>query len=263
MEMSQESVNETVRSLDQQCGKLKEIQQRYFSQYNAAFDYNGAIESTKRWFDRTAKIIADRVSAAEAAKFRVLLAPTSTIRGSWEFDEWLVRFHTFINALLDDIVGHPDDPAYDRLLHAQDPQPEHASATKNDEPKSYDVFLSYQSLDKDEARAIFDGIEQRRKKCFLAEKSLKPGDTFTEEIRNAIKSAKEVWLLMSPNSLKSEWVKREHSAAWALEKRIVPILLRCSQDQLPDLLSQIHAIDYHNIASLISKLGSAPRGRRR
>ena len=111
---------------------------------------------------------------------------------------------------------------------------------------------SYQSSDKDEVREIFAELERAGRKSFLAEKRLKPGDNFTTEIRKALKGANELWLLLSPHSLNSEWVQRECSAAWILEKPIVPILLRCSHSQLPEILSQTQAIDFHNFRSLIT-----------
>jgi len=45
--------------------------------------------------------------------------------------------------------------------------------------------------------------------------------------------SEEVWLLATPESLRSEWVTTEWGVAWALGKNIVPILLGCTLNALP------------------------------
>jgi hypothetical protein len=82
--------------------------------------------------------------------------------------------------------------------------------------QKYDVFLSYASQETNEARAIYDLIVAAGGKAFLSEKHLKAGEDFAESIRMALISSAEVWLLLSPNSLRSEWVASESGAAWGL-----------------------------------------------
>ncbi len=251
--MDEERLNETVSLLEGQCGKLKEIHGQYMTAYDAAFNRGVAIEAVSRWFQRTQKIIESRVSPSEGNKFRRLLAPAPRIRGSWEFGEWLGQLNTFIAALVEDIKANPDDPAYDRLLAAPVVTNLNKASYREAEPTQYDVFLSYQIGDKDQAREIYEALQQAGRACFLAEKTLKPGDNFTEVIREALNGTKELWLLVSPDSVESEWVQNEYSAAWALKKKIIPILFRCGPDKLPKLLSQTQAIDYHNFHSLIPR----------
>jgi hypothetical protein len=114
-----------------------------------------------------------------------------------------------------------------------------------------DVFLSYSSQDQLQAIEVSEAIEKAGGSVFLAKKSLKPGDEFDEKIRDNLIAARELWLLVSPNSLKSEWVLTEWGAAWALEKKIVPILYRCSPDELPDRIRRRHCIDFHEYPKLI------------
>ena len=248
-------LEETLRSLGAQCSKLAGIQSSYYSEYAAAFDSAGALETAKRWHERTIKIIQERVSATEAANFRRLLSLRTPLRGSLEFGEWLGRFNTYLVRLIEDIEEHPDDSSYDRIRHLQSSVGTVTPAQAKAPLEGFDVFLSHSSLDKDEARKIDEAIRQKGKTCFLAENALKPGDAFAEKIRKALQGSNEVWFLMSPNSIKSEWVQWECSGASFLEKRIVPILLRCSAADLPAFMVGIHAIDYHNVSSLVSKLG--------
>jgi hypothetical protein len=123
------------------------------------------------------------------------------------------------------------------------------------EKYAYDVFLSYAAEDTKEAEQIHEKVEAAGGKIFMAPKVLVPGDDFAEEIRAALQGARELWLLLSPSSAKSEWVTSEWGAAWVLGRKIVPILHRCAPDQLPDRLRQLHAIDLYQIDGLISKAG--------
>jgi tetratricopeptide (TPR) repeat protein len=81
--------------------------------------------------------------------------------------------------------------------------------------------------------------------------TIKPGDDFAEKIRIALKAFPRLWLLVTPESVESKWVTSEWGAAWVLQKEIVPILLRCSPDQLPEQLKNYQSIDYHNCRELI------------
>lgn len=123
---------------------------------------------------------------------------------------------------------------------------------------AYDVFLSYAGANNSEAENLHDEIVMAGWKVFMAPKVLKPGDDFAEEIRMALIGSRELWLLVSPSSSSSEWVISEWGAAWALGKRIVPILHRCAPDSLPLRLQKLQCIDLHRSDELIRSLGEIP-----
>jgi hypothetical protein len=118
----------------------------------------------------------------------------------------------------------------------------------------YDVFLSYASTDSHEASQIYDSIISAGGTAFLSNKTLRAGDDFEEAIRDALHASAELWLLLSPNSLRSEWVISEWSAAWAVRKRIIPILFRCVPAEAPDRIRKLHCIDFHKYPDLIKDL---------
>ena len=118
----------------------------------------------------------------------------------------------------------------------------------------YDVFISFSSIDKEQATEIYDAIVSAGGKAFLSAKSLSAGDDFAEEIKKRLVASRELWLLVSPNSLKSEWVLTEWGAAWALNKKIVPILYRCRPEELPDRLRIKQSIDFHQYPDLIKSV---------
>lgn len=115
----------------------------------------------------------------------------------------------------------------------------------------YDVFLSYSSLNESEAMELIDQLKNQDISFFFAKKSLSGGDDFSNVIKDSLINSREIWILITPDSLNSEWVITEWGAAWALNKRIVPILLRCSPSQLPERLKRLHSVDYHRTDKLI------------
>jgi hypothetical protein len=123
----------------------------------------------------------------------------------------------------------------------------------------YDVFLSYAGADSEEATMIHEKIAAVGRRVFMAPKVLRAGDDFAEEIRLALHGSREMWLLVSPSSSASEWVITEWGAAWALSKRILPILHRCPPESLPDRLRRLQCTDLHRCDELIQQLKHGAR----
>jgi hypothetical protein len=117
-----------------------------------------------------------------------------------------------------------------------------------------DVFLSHSNADSQNAKRLHSRLTRHGFSAYLAKRALRGGDTFSDEIRAALRRSRELWVLVTPESLKSEWVLTEWGAAWALGKRIVPILDRCNKDDLPGRLRNLHCVDYDKIDSLIVDL---------
>lgn len=115
----------------------------------------------------------------------------------------------------------------------------------------YDVFLSYCSSDSQEASQIHEDLQSAGLKVFIAPKALQAGEDFADGIRSALLKARELWMLVTPSSLRSEWVTTEWGAAWALGKPIIPILHRCAPQDLPERLRRIHALDFCRFPELI------------
>lgn len=124
---------------------------------------------------------------------------------------------------------------------------------------AYTVFLSYSSGDAAAAREVHDKITGAGHPVFMAEKAIQPGDDFAEEIRLALVGSREVWVLVSPSSAASEWVMTEWGAAWALGKKIIPILHRCAPEDLPGRLARLQCADLYEIDRVVGLLGDCPR----
>lgn len=129
-----------------------------------------------------------------------------------------------------------------------------AQEQKGQQSYEYDVFLSYATPDKERAKQIGSALQAKGLNCFMACKNVSGGDDFSDKIRLALLNSREMCLLFSPNSLKSEWVLTEWGAAWALGKRIVPILHRLDVGLLPERLKIFQAIDLTDIEKYVSEV---------
>lgn len=117
----------------------------------------------------------------------------------------------------------------------------------------YDVFLSYSEKDHMQAQVIHEKLVKAGARVFMAPKSLRAGDDFADKIRKSLTGSSELWVILSPSSLNSEWVTTEWGAAWVLQKLIVPILFRCDIPQLPERLRKFHCIDVGALDEFISE----------
>jgi len=109
------------------------------------------------------------------------------------------------------------------------------------------VFISHSSTDKWIARQICSQLETRGVETFLDEKDIETGDSINHSIHAHLSDCDEVLLLLSPASLKSDWVLIELGGAKALDKRLVPILLHVGPNELPDVLADELARDINDI----------------
>jgi len=106
---------------------------------------------------------------------------------------------------------------------------------------SYDIFLSYTAGDAHVARELRDEFESAGFKCFMAEKDVKVGEDWNNDIRKSIMHSKSVVLLITPRSINKHWPLMETGAAWALGKKIIPAIINVDIDKLPDPVKRYQA----------------------
>ena len=91
----------------------------------------------------------------------------------------------------------------------------------------YDVFLSHNRRQKPWVREFYRFLIKHGLKVFFDEDSIAPGESIIEAIERGIESSRHVVLILSPESLQSQWVAME--TAWALHdapgKKVVPVIL--------------------------------------
>ncbi len=102
----------------------------------------------------------------------------------------------------------------------------------------YDIFISYSSKDSKIAHEIVEKLRKTMLSCFIAEVDINLTDQWQNKIHDAIYSSKIVLFLITHNTINSDWIKVEAGAAWALNKKIVPMLIDVKEDHLIDVLRQ-------------------------
>ena len=120
------------------------------------------------------------------------------------------------------------------------------------------IFISYSKKDSDFAHKLADDLEAAGFKIWI-DRSIGGGDLWRETIEKNLKTAGEVIIVVSPNSMTSEWVKHEGSLAYGWGKKLYPILIE-KVEALPPWLEEYQWIDFvkmpHNAAfdSLVAAL---------
>lgn len=86
----------------------------------------------------------------------------------------------------------------------------------------HDVFVSYSETDKATADAIVASLESSEIRCWIAQRDITPGTSWSEAIVEAIASSKVMVLVLSANSNASRQVIREVERAVASGVMILP-----------------------------------------
>lgn len=81
-------------------------------------------------------------------------------------------------------------------------------------------FISYSSKDEEFAQRLYSGLARRKVPCWFAPKDIPIGGKIWDEIRRAIDFTDKVIVILSKNSIQSEWVEDEITAAFENERNL-------------------------------------------
>jgi hypothetical protein len=109
------------------------------------------------------------------------------------------------------------------------------------------IFISHSSKDKWAARRISEDLIKKGLSTFLDEKDIKTGQTISLSINEHLKDCDDFLIIISPASIKSEWVLIELGGAIALNKNIIPILLYVGANEIPQIINLKLARDINDI----------------
>lgn len=101
------------------------------------------------------------------------------------------------------------------------------------------IFLSHVWTDKDFANHLADDLRLRGIRVWIDEAEIKLGDSLIEKIRHGIDEMDYLGVVLSPNSVNSEWVKKEVDIAMNHEiegKRVKVLPLLHKKCDLPGFL---------------------------
>jgi hypothetical protein len=117
----------------------------------------------------------------------------------------------------------------------------------------YVVFISHSSSDAWIARVMAEKIEALGARCWLDEKDLEGGNVIADEILRGIDACNEGIVLISPNSLPSQWIAFEIGGIRAQHKRVTPILHNVRPDEMAPT-KDINAIDLNKFEQFVAQL---------
>lgn len=86
------------------------------------------------------------------------------------------------------------------------------------------VFISYSRKDIQFVQMFAQTLMSNGVEVWWDLSSLQGGDNWTNEIPKAIENCDSCIVVLSPNSVQSEWVQKEYTYALKQEKRIIPLL---------------------------------------
>jgi hypothetical protein len=83
----------------------------------------------------------------------------------------------------------------------------------------YSVFISYSSADQAFAERLHAGLQAKAVRCWFAPEDLKIGDKFRSRIDESIRFHDKLLLVLSRDSIPSQWVEKEVETAFERERR--------------------------------------------
>jgi len=103
----------------------------------------------------------------------------------------------------------------------------------------YSCFISYSNKDQLFAERLYADLQARGVRCWFAPHDVQGGKKLHEQIDDAIRVHERLLLILSPESIDSEWVKTEIAKARkreVIEKRrmLFPVALKISYKELKD-----------------------------
>jgi hypothetical protein len=121
------------------------------------------------------------------------------------------------------------------------------------------VFLSHSSLDKKLATQLARSLLAKGIDVWLDKWEIAPGDSFRQKIDAGLSQAKFFIVLLTLNSLRSDWVQTEIDSAMVRriegKCRLIPVLYGLDFNDIPPTLQGLHAVnltDYeHGLQRLI------------
>lgn len=114
--------------------------------------------------------------------------------------------------------------------------------------KTFDIFLSYRSTDKEAAQRLRNSLEKRGAHVWLDKDQIRPGGRFAEALETGLATSRAVGILVTPESLASNWVKNEYYRALSLnaadELQLIPLVFGGAE--LPGFMKDRHWIDFQH-----------------
>ena len=117
------------------------------------------------------------------------------------------------------------------------------------------VFISHAYTDDPFVRKVVTGLEEIGLEVWDATREILPGDNWADKVARALKESEAMVVLLSPDALRSSWVRREIEYALgeqSYSNRLIPVLVGDSgelpREDVPWILRRLHMIDMDEYA---------------
>jgi ABC-type uncharacterized transport system substrate-binding protein len=121
---------------------------------------------------------------------------------------------------------------------------------------AHKIFISASHEDRDLARDLQKRLHKAGLAVTYSELTLSAGSSFEKDFMQLLKSADEIIVILSSNSVENLWMMYEIGAASSLRKKITPVVVGLEDKELPSVIKQLQHIRYNEISDYISKLES-------
>ncbi len=127
------------------------------------------------------------------------------------------------------------------------------------------IFISYSRKDIDFARKLAEDLEKAGYDVWWDITDLRGGDDWVRSLPAAIESSQFFIIVLTPNSIKSEWVQKEYTQALNLRKKIVPLMFEfCNVPFALNTINYVnflggeYAVNFKNLLSALGYTGKPP-----
>jgi len=103
------------------------------------------------------------------------------------------------------------------------------------------VFLSYAQSDREVAKELASRLEEAGHSVWLPDDELFPGENWALEIGKALNESEAMVVLLSPQAMKSDWVRKEIEFALGARQyrgRLIPVMVKPTSD-IPWILKKL------------------------
>lgn len=129
-------------------------------------------------------------------------------------------------------------------------------------PAGYIVFISHSSSESWVAGQMAKEAKARGATPWVDGSDIAGGDDFYDRIMEAAHACHEAIVLISPASVKSQWVSFEIGAVAGQGKRVTPVLNNVTADRM-EPLRRVNAISLNNFDNYLTQLAERARQHKR
>jgi nucleoside 2-deoxyribosyltransferase len=116
------------------------------------------------------------------------------------------------------------------------------------------IFISSSRRDSDLAHDLAKRLDKAGLKVIPPAENIDAGESIKAKIREELRKADEVIVVLTKNSLDSQWLLFEMGYATSLGKHVTPLIQGVDPKELPEIIKQMEYVKYADLDKYIAKL---------